>query len=130
MIYQDIKKGGHIWEKQNLITKFSKRGAYDIYRCSKCGLTGISRQLGRIEIDGRRIKIAQKCPHATHTSNKGRTIKITRCTAIGKAFENCIPNSVHKLITPPSDRPQDEYWIQGVGEPVRLLIGEFIFIDE
>lgn len=128
MINQDLKKGGHVWEKVNVITIVSKRkGSFDMFKC-QCGLKGKSFQLGMISIDGRKKSLADNCPLAEKNNNKGVKIRITKCSASGGAFANLKPNSEHLLIDTPKGRSQDEYWVNGVGEPVRLLEGEFIFI--
>lgn len=54
-------------------------------------------------------------------------IKVTICTANGKAFGNILPNTEHEVVTPPQGYKNDHtgVWVMGVGEPVRLLAGEF-----
>jgi len=53
-------------------------------------------------------------------------IKIVNCTAIGAIFENLIPGSIHETVDPPAEREnREEIWVEGVGEPVRLLGGEY-----
>ena len=125
MIYQSLETGGHTWEKQNLVTITSGKKPYDIFRC-KCGARGKSYELGMINIDGRTgRKKAKLCPIKSQRSPKGR-VRITVCTAVGPAFSNLTPGSVHELIEPPNDRSdRSEYWVMGIGEPVRILPGEF-----
>lgn len=124
---QNINKGNHQWEKQNLVTLTDKRGQYDLMKC-KCGLKGKRINFEQISIDGRQKSKAEKCPSYTPKEIEGgRKIIITRCTAHGKVFSNLTPNSEHILITPPEGRSKDEYWVEGVGEPVRILEGEFKF---
>ena len=57
-------------------------------------------------------------------------IKVTRCTANGKAFSNLLPNSEHAVVTPPLGYRNDHtgVWVMGLGEPVKLLTGEFIAV--
>ena len=33
---EEIGKGHHIWEKQNLVTLSDERGGYDEMKCEKC----------------------------------------------------------------------------------------------
>ena len=55
-----------------------------------------------------------------------KRIRIIECKAIGKVFMNATPDSIHDLIeTPPERANRSETWIMGVGEPIRLLAGEF-----
>ncbi len=53
-------------------------------------------------------------------------IEIVNCTAIGAIFANLTPGSIHETVEPPADREdREEIWVEGVGEPVRLLGGEY-----
>jgi hypothetical protein len=123
---QSINKGNHQWEKQNLVTQVDKMGQFDTVKC-KCGLKAKRVNFEQVQVDGRQKSKAEKCPLYTPKESTNKVIIITRCTAFGRAFENLTPNSEHTLITPPVGRSRDEYWVEGVGEPVRLLKGEFIF---
>lgn len=128
MIYQDLKKGNHHWEKQNLVTIPHKKGSYDILFC-KCGLKGKRRGLVEsIELDSRQSKKAKQCTYYKLKEETGRKIKITHCSAQGPIFVNITDGSEHLLITPPEGRDKTEYWVMGIGEPIRLLDNEFKFI--
>ena len=132
MIYQDLKDGNHTWEKQNLITLSDKKGFYDLYLCKGCGIKGKRRGVGndKIEIDGRAKGKAKLCPAFEPVESQvGVKVKIKSCDAHGRQFANLTPGSVHELIDVPEGRSKDEFWVQGVGEPVRILENEFIFVE-
>ena len=58
-----------------------------------------------------------------------KRIKITKCDAFGKAFENLTPGSEHDVISPPETHKNDTgTWVMGVGEPVKVLPSEFKII--
>jgi len=57
---------------------------------------------------------------------ESQKIMVISCTAIGKIFANATPGSIHETVEPPAERKdRDEIWIMGVGEPIRLLGGEY-----
>ena len=56
----------------------------------------------------------------------GMRIRITHCTAFGKAFENLISESEHLVIKTP--KHEEGTWVQGVGEPVRVFLKEYEII--
>lgn len=120
----DMTSTNHKLEKQNLIIKKSKLGLYDEYKCIKCGLRGKRYSLGAsLMVDGRfsAAKVGN-CPNA----EKPQTIKITYCPAHGKVFENLIPESIHEVVSPPEGQNnKNGVWVMGVGEPVKVLFGEF-----
>jgi len=56
-------------------------------------------------------------------------IKITKCLAFGKQFENLTPDSVHDVIEAPERYKSSKVvgvWVMGVGEPVKVLPNEYI----
>lgn len=62
-------------------------------------------------------------------------IKVIQCRAQGESFKNLTPNSIHVIIDPPegennegSGRGMRGVWVMGVGEPVKLLKGEYVFL--
>ena len=61
----------------------------------------------------------------------GDKIQIRVCGAFGPQFMNLLPNTIHTIIKPPKGfkNNRDGYWVMGVGEPVRVLKGEFNFIE-
>ena len=109
MIRVEISHGGHQFVKENLITLKNSKGLYDVYRCSCCGLEVKSYLLGTIDV---------------YDKDKN---KLNCC--IGPQFKNLLPASKHTIISPPEgyDRKRGE-WVMGVGEPVLVLFGEFIYI--
>lgn len=122
----EITEGGHKWEKQNLMTLGKKRG-YDLYKCRCCGLQGKSYRLGTITVRESDVNKLQKCKgRIKHTH-----LKVTFCKACGPEFSKLIPGSVHEIITPPKgyDNSKGE-WVQGLTEPVLLLAGEYIYVEE
>lgn len=124
----DIKKGGHDWEKQNLMTKGVKR-AYDVYKCRRCGIVGKSYSLGNITIRELDVKKFNKCQDII--TKTAKSIMVTDCKAFGSKFANIKPGSKHDIVPPPpgEDNKRGE-WVMGVGEPVLLLAGEFIYLKE
>ena len=127
MIHQSLSEGGHKWEKQNLVTISGRKGNYDIYKCSQCGIEGRSYHLGTIDIPEKFAHKANSCPKLL---KKGK-IRVIRCTAVGAQFKNLTPNSIHNVIDVPAGKSSTRgVWVMGVDEPVMLLYGEFNFIDE
>lgn len=122
-------QNGHDWEKMNQVGITSRRGIYDEFRCKLCGLRGKSYTLGLLEIAERDRKKAAMCKGARTFAKS--YVKVTRCAACGKAFANLTPGSIHKVVPSPNgnDNSRGE-WVMGVGEPVLLLFGEFIYTDE
>jgi len=59
---------------------------------------------------------------------KSSKIKIIECYAVGDAFANMTPNSIHEVLPTPKDDENEDLgvWVMGVGEPVKLLAREFI----
>lgn len=122
----EMKIGGHSWQKQNLMT-LGKKHAYDIFKCSCCGIEGKSYHLGYIKICNKDIPKMLKCKCAS----KGKKyVKVTYCTAFGEEFSKLTPGSVHEIITPPAgyDNSKGE-WVQGLTEPVLLLAGEYVYLE-
>lgn len=113
----------HNFEKQNLVTIMSPRGPYDLYKCSLCGLRAKGYSLTELKIEKRYSKTANNCPKAETV----KRIKITNCRAVGKAFANLTPGSVHSVIDPPEGYNNSRgVWVMGVGEPVKVLFEEFV----
>lgn len=121
-------QGGHNWEKQNLVTIMDRKGHYDIYKCSKCGMQAKSDTISTIKLKGSySIENVYNCK-GDNSINELNRIRITNCTAQGKSFENLKPNTEHSIITPPEGYKNDHtgVWVMGVGEPVKILTSEFI----
>lgn len=121
----ELNLGGHEWEKQNLVT-LGKKKMYDVYKCRKCGIIGKSYRLGSITIKETDIKKIYKCNGRMKVASS--RIKVTRCRAVGKQFSNLTPGSEHDIVPPPpgQDNKRGE-WVMGVGEPVLLLAGEYVY---
>ena len=119
----DLKDGGHTWEKKNLVTMTGKKGSYDVLKCKHCGIEGRTSSLWTIRLKGSysHDKV-YNCPN----NQKATMIRITQCTAVGRAFANLTPGSEHKVIPPPEGF--NGTWVMGVGEPVKVLPNEFKII--
>lgn len=120
--------GGHNWVKKNLVTMGKKR-MYDLYQCSRCGLQGKSYHFGLITIRDCDIAKMKRCLNEnikTYTR-----LKVINCTAFGEQFTKLTPGSVHNIIDPPEgcDNSRGE-WVQGLSEPVLLLAGEFVYLED
>lgn len=127
MIRQKLSDGGHKWEKQNLLTLDSPKGGYDLYKCSQCGIEGRSYKLGYIDIPERFAHKANECRGIARTGS----VKVTCCQAQGPQFRNLTPGSVHDVVEPPQgESNKGGVWVMGVGEPVKLLYGEFNYIEK
>jgi len=113
----------HDFEKQNLVTLKDRKGLYDLYKCSECGLTGKAYTLTEITVSERIKSASASCPKAKKTQR----IKITFCHAVGKAFANLTPGSVHDVVETPADDSGRlaGVWVMGVGEPVKVLVDEY-----
>jgi hypothetical protein len=121
----DMNSTNHIFIKENLVTISSPKGSYDIFKCENCGLKGKSYQIGIITVDGRQKNKTNNCTG----SKQSQKIEITNCRAVGKAFANLTPGSSHDVIDPPQGQNNDRgVWVMGVGEPVKVLFGEFVEI--
>ncbi|MBD5231818.1 MAG: hypothetical protein HDS66_06680 [Bacteroidales bacterium] len=121
MITTELTTGGHHWIKTNIVTQ-GKNKLHDSYRCELCGITGKSYALGSITVPEQYRNKLNRCPGLKPI----KRIKVTVCRAVGPQFQNLTPGSVHDVITPPAgENSKNGVWVQGVGEPVKLLFGEF-----
>ena len=121
----------HDFEKKNLVTIRGKRGGYDNMICKNCGMKGKRYSLATIEI-GKNYseKNVFDCKNAPKIETTKR-IKITnKPNVMNNAFDNCIIGSEHNVIPTPKGEKIDNrgVWIQGVGEPIKLLTNEFEYI--
>ncbi len=125
----ELSMGGHKWEKQNLTTVSKGERSYDLYKCKACGITGKSYQIGYITVCEKETKKMEKCKGYNCMSVK-RRIKVLNCRAFGPQFENMVPGSVHDIIAPPDGKNNKRgEWVMGIGEPVLLLAGEYMYCD-
>lgn len=121
MITTEFTTGGHLWNKLNLVTQ-GKTRLHDSYRCELCGITGKSYFIGTISVQERYWNKLTRCPGLKTI----KRIKVTECRAVGRQFQNLTTGSVHDVIPPPAgENAKNGVWVQGVGEPVKLLFGEF-----
>ena len=124
---KDLHIESHDFNKMNLVTKISKRSAYDIYQCSKCGLTGKRHGLSEF------ITVSDKAfDKKAICISSPKKIQITYCRACGKDFANLTPSSVHNVVEPPVGYKNDEkgVWVMGNKEPVKVLYGEFTILSD
>jgi len=122
MIIINRAKTNHNFEKQNMMTKFDRRGSYDEFKCSLCGLSGKAYNLKEVFVSEKSAKKAHNCPKA----NTPIKIQITQCGAFGKLFKNLIPRSIHYVVpTPEGHDNSGGVWVMGVGEPVKVLFDEY-----
>lgn len=122
----DIKKGGHTWEKQNLVTVTKAGGSYDEMRCSNCGIKGRRYDLANVSVsENYSMSKVYNCPKQKEQPLPVR-IRITDCRANGKIFSNLIPGSEHDVVSAPKGQNNNGgVWVMGVGEPVKVLDNEF-----
>lgn len=121
----DIKTGPHNFVKENLATKSDRKSTYDEMICTDCGIKGKRRGFQFVEVDGRYSQ--QKAENCIGKVKPSKQIKITQCNASGPQFKNLKPGSVHKTVNPPEGYSHDKkgVWVMGIGEPVKVLKGEF-----
>ena len=126
MIIIDRAKTNHNFEKQNMMTKFDRKGAYDDFKCSLCGLSGKAYNLKEVFVSERSVKKARNCPKF----NTPTKIQITQCTAVGRLFTNLIPKTIHYVVPAPEGYDNSGgVWVMGVGEPVKVLFGEYEIVE-
>jgi hypothetical protein len=114
----------HEFEKQNLVTLTDRIGTYDLYKCALCGLTGKQRDLGTVTVSDRNTSASEKCPKAATP----RKVRIIEVRTGGKPWSNLTPGSVHQVVDAPKGMPDNlaGVWVMGVGEPVKILVGEYV----
>lgn len=123
----------HQFNKVNLMTKFDKLGPYDIQRCDRCGLQGKRYGLDDniLVLDEYSESQIRGCKNVEDTF-VGRDVVVVRCDAMGAQFANLAVGSRHEVVSPPDNQINGDrgIWVMGVGEPVKLLFGEFDFAKE
>lgn len=121
-MYIENIDGPHKLEKQNLVTIIKGKRAYDILKCSKCGIEGKTHSLTTIGFKGSYSQEkVENCNNAAPAK-----IKVTECAAQGPAFENIKPGTTHAVVDPPEGHDNSRgIWVMGVGEPIKLLHGEY-----
>lgn len=132
MIIQEFNGNIHDWEKQNLITLGTGRKSHDKYKCKKCGITAKSINLAQVSIPGQFKNKAWNCSNSAESKKAGKKVRVIHCNANGRQFENLTPNSEHYIVDTPQQyvsKKLNGVWVMGVGEPVRLIPGEYTLID-
>jgi hypothetical protein len=118
-----LKDTSHDFNKTNLVTL--PRG-YDTYAC-KCGAKGKRHGLSdAIEL----IKGKPTCPDAKpKVASTTKRVRITSFTGNNpRVFGNLTKGSEHDIVPCPEAEKHkfaDDVWVMGIGEPVRLLGGEY-----
>lgn len=131
MYQSNIKTSQHVWEKQNLVTVNRRGKMFDEMVCKNCKMKGRRFGFESVEVsENYKFENVHLCPKAEPIEIPEK-VKVTNCTASGKAFENLTPNSIHEIVTPPSGYKNDHtgVWVMGVGEPVKLLSNEFVSVS-
>lgn len=107
---------------------------YDILKCEQCGIQG--KRFGIDEyvkvLDSTSDKKILNCTGKIKDQYLGKTIRVDNCQASGKQFSNLTQGSYHEIVTPPSGYHNGDrgIWVQGVGEPVKLLFNEFTLSEK
>lgn len=128
MYKSNIRESGHVWHKQNLVTIVANGRMYDEMVCSNCGMKGKRVDIEHVDVsEAYKLKDIKDCPKRRPVEVP-KKVKIVNCTANGEKFENLTPGSVHSVVEPPEGYENDlkGLWVMGVGEPVKLLNGEFV----
>jgi len=124
-----LKYSKHDFEKLNLVSIKNPKGKgyFDELKCKRCGITGKSFELGTIEIDGRiSEKRISNC--GARAKVRPEKVRITDFTGSSSQFKNLVRGSIHKVIKCPNSEKakfENDIWVMGVSEPVRLLPGEY-----
>ena len=128
MYQSNIKTSQHVWEKQNLVTVNRRGKMFDEMVCQNCGMKGRRYGFETVEVsESYKIESVNFCPKAQKLEAP-KIVKVTFCNAHGRVFENITPNSIHAVVEPPKGYKNDHtgVWVMGVGEPVKLITGEFV----
>lgn len=127
MYHSNVKTSQHDWEKKNLVTVARRGRMFDEMVCKNCGMKGRRYRFDTVEVsETYKSENVHLCPKAKQ-SELPEKIKVIKCTAFGTAFSNLEPGTIHDVVTPPEGYKNDHtgVWVMGVGEPVKLLMGEF-----
>lgn len=127
MYQSNIKTSGHVWKKQNLVTVNRAGKMFDEMVCVNCKMKGRRFGFTSVEVaETYKFENVHLCPKAEPVEAPKR-IKVTKCSAYGAIFANLLPNTEHDIVEPPDGYQNDRngVWVMGVGEPVKLLNGEF-----
>lgn len=121
-------KAPHDFHKENLVTM---KGGYDIMKCRLCGIKGKRRGVNpHITVPNNTSENLIKFCDGSILKNDGfvgNFIQVTKCTISNPVFDNLTPNSIHQIVQPPKDYFNGDrgVWVQGIGEPVKLLFDEY-----
>jgi hypothetical protein len=132
----------HKFKKTKTIEIKTKGSSYSLYVCSNCGLTGkmpglMSKQHGLADyIQTEDMRATAKCSklklEVVHTT-RPKLIQITILDGYSKSFANLKPKTFHKVIECPNEyksKYENDVWVQGIGEAVRLLTSEYKVIGK
>ena len=130
---KQVPLNAHTFTKTNLVTIIKGNRIFDEYKCSTCGMIGRRYGLSEYaEVSNKYSdKLVNNCLAPEIDIWVGKPIKVIKCSAGGGAFKNLTPNSIHIVVSPPDNyiNAIGKIWVQGIGEPVALLSGEFVFIE-
>lgn len=129
MKYINLNNTSHKFDKKNLVTIRDGRGPYDQLECEYCGLKAKRRSLTpNVEVSKRtnddRLILCPKAPEVVIPDE----VIVLQCDAQGAPFANCQYGEVLPVVEPPEGHQHDYkgVWVQGAGEPVKLLNREFL----
>lgn len=124
----NIARSGHDFDKLNLVSIHGKFGLYDIVKCKKCGVKGKRYDFQNVLINE---SVNEDKAIFCNKREIKLKIKIILCHAVGDFFKNLTPNSIHNVIDTPSNEKKDGsgVWVMGNGVPVKVINGEFEYVD-
>jgi len=131
----DLNKTSHEFEKEQLIVKSDSSGTYVVYKCKRCGLGARKYKDSDLLIVRSRKKLTDeqllRCSKEIISIPAKRIRVLHKPNIANPAFDNLIVGSEHECIPPPPGQPNrlPGVWVNGIGEPVKLLNGEFEWID-
>ena len=135
-----LETGIHNFSKVNLVAISDRGRIYDILKCKDCGLEG--KRFGfspNIQVpESTSDKKIENCIHSPSLKKSapdkyiGKKIKVIQCNTQGSPFKNLTPGSIHPIITPPEGYLNGDrgVWVQGIGEPVKILWVECDVLEE
>lgn len=129
-----LRSSVHNFDKQNLVTQKTGGRMYDTLRCKKCGITGKRYGLDeyiKVPTNTSDKKIIH-CDGKIIDAHLGKWVEVIVCGAAGPQWGNLKSGSVHQVVVPPDGYYNGDrgVWVQGVGEPVKMLFDEFKVVSE
>jgi len=122
----------HTFRKTNLMTINKGGRMFDEYECTTCGMKGRRYGVSNYATVANTYSdnLVNNCRLPKTDNYIGRLIKIQQCNASNPAFANLTNKSMHRIIKPPEGYANggNGVWVQGIGEPVKVLNNEFIYL--